>query len=884
MFNRLRARLHLLFHGEDFNRNLDDEMAFHIDRLAEDLMRQGMDPQTARREARIRFGSTQRAQARTREEHGLALFDEAGRNLRFAFRGMVRSPLFSTTSVLTLALCIGLAAAVFSVVNAVLWRPLPYPHPNHLAQVVLYQPAYGKDPGSTNVNGRAWQRIRDQGPFRHAVYSDGADGVNLTTSREAAYVRQQRVGAGYFSVLGVPPEMGRGFDAADVVPGGPDVAILSHTLWMRTFDADPDILGKTIHLKGEAYTVVGVMPASFRSDAEADVWTPLRTSTTGEGGGSNYFVLVRFPRGMSLQEADARMASIQSPQSLNGTSPKRRFGLIPLDTVLTAGVRLPMLVLLGAIGLMLLVGCANLAGLQIARSLARQSEIATRQALGGGAGALVRQIVTENLLLGLFGGLAGLGVAYVTLAGLHTIVETRIGIWQGIGMDGVALASAVSLTLLATLVLGLVPVARVMNPRPVRVLVSGARGAVGGGSHLLRKLLLVGEVALVTTLLFAAGLLARSYGHLQGLDPGFDAHDVLSVQFSLDDARYAKAEEVRQLFDRTLAGIRRIPGVTAAGVALTLPYERPLNNGFRFPDEGKNTYHTMDEVYVTPGFFKALRIPLIRGRSFDEGDEAGRQIVGVVNEAFVERYLKGRSSLGTVMETGYGSMPQVKIVGVIGNVQQVPGWGKISAPVRQTPTLYLPAAQAASSFFQLVHVWFQPSWVIRANTARPELTAQVLRVFGRVDPDLPVARVASLQKVMDQAFAKPRFEAVFLVVVAVFALLLAAIGLYGIVAHEVVRRRPEMGLRMALGSSPGRAVWTVGATGVRLTFVGLLVGAAVSVAVARVMAHLIYGVTPYDPATLVVLVAILALLAAVASFLPAARVGRMRPADILREV
>jgi predicted permease len=881
MFHRLRARLRLLRHREDFNRELDEEMSFHIDRLAEDLMRRGMDPDAARREARIRFGSTERAQARTREERGLALFDEVGRNLRFALRGTVRSPLFSATSILTLALCIGLAASVFSVVHAVLWQPLPYPHPDHLARAVLYQPAYGKDPGSTNLTGRTWQRIRDQGPFEHAVYSDGAGGVNLTTSQAAAYVRQQRVGAGFFHVLGVPPELGREFDASEDVPGGPAVAILSHGLWTRTFGGDPEIIGRTIRLKGEAYTVVGVMPADFRSDTKADVWTPLRATTTGEGGGANYTVLVRFPPGMTFQEADARMSSIQPPQSSNENAPTLRFGLVPLDAALTAGLRLPLLFLLGAIALMLVVGCANLAGLNIARSLARQSEIATRQALGGGTGALVRQMVTETLVLGFLGGVAGLGVAYAALTGLSTLIRTQFDIWQAVGMDRTALAMVFGLTLVATLLFGLAPAVRVMSPRGLRVLVSGARGAVGGRGHLLRKSLLVGEVAIVTALLYATGLLVHGYERLEGLDPGFDARNVLTVRFSLDDARYAQAEEVRQLFDETLAGIRRIHGVTSAGAALTLPYERGLNEGFRLPEEDSTAYHNTNVVYVTPGFFKTLRIPVLRGRAFDAADEAGRQLVGVVNQAFVTSNLKNRQVLGSMLDVGSSDM---RMVGVVGNVQQAAGWGRAGMPVWETPTVYVPAAQVTGRDFRLVHMWFSPSWVVRTSASRPDLAGQVLRVFHRVDPDLPVARVASLQQVVNDAFSKQRFVAGFLIVVALFALLLAGIGLYGIVAHEVVQRRAEMGLRMALGSSPGRAVWTVGSTGVRLTLLGLLLGGAASMAAARIMGFLIYGVTPYDPPTLAALLGVLALLAAVASFLPAARVGRLHPADILREV
>ncbi|MGD8321360.1 MAG: ADOP family duplicated permease [Gemmatimonadota bacterium] len=884
MFHRLRARIRALLSANRLDPELDEEMAFHIERLTEDLVRRGMDPREARREARRRFGSVERAKARSREERGLRLLDEAVRNVRFAIRGMARSPVFFGTSVLTLALCIGLGAAVFSVVNAVLWRPLPYPHPDHLAQATLYMPSRGKSPANTAVDGRAWERIRDEGaPLERAVYSGWVRGVNLATDRAAAFVQQQRVGAGYFSVLGVPPVLGREFDAAEDAPDGPPVAILSHDLWARTFGADPDIVGKSIRLKGETHTVVGVMPAGFSSPGSADVWTPLRASRTGEGGGSNYAVLVRFPQGMSLDEADARMASIEPPPSTAEGAPERRFGLVPLDQAWSATVRLPLLILLGAIGLMVVVGCANLAGLQIARSLSRQAEMATRQALGGGTGALGRQIATENLVLGVLGGVLGLGMAYLTLEGLQGIVRTHFSLWQDIGMNAQALGATVGLTVLATLLFGLTPLLRVTRSGASRVLAGGARGVVGGGSHLLRKALLVGQVAMVTALLFAAGLLVRSYGHLQGLDPGFDPGDVLTVQFSLDDARYADAQSVEQLFRESLDALRRIPGVTSAAVALTLPYERPLNLGFSIPDEEQGTSVT-NAVYVTPGFFKTLDIPLLRGRTIEDADRQGAPVVAVANQAFVDAYLRGGTALGRRLAMGFAGKGGLEVVGVVGNVQQAAGWGDTSQPVWETPTLYLSAAQLGDSSLQLVHVWFSPSWVVRSRaSAAPELPGEVLRVFRSVDPDLPTARVAWLRDIMSEAFARPRFEATFLIAVAAFALLLAGIGLYGIVAHEVVQRRTEMGLRMALGSTPRGAVWAAALPGIRLTLLGLLVGGVVSVAESRVMVSLVWGIVPYDPATLVGLVGVLALLAAVASFLPAARVGRMDPAAILRE-
>ncbi len=884
MFRRFRARLSVLLHGDRFNRELEEEIAFHIHRLTEDLIRQGMDPHEARREARLRFGSRERVKSLSREARGAASFDEVGRNLRFALRGMGRSPLFSVTFILTLALCIGLGTAVFSVVNGVLWRPLPYPDPDRLARVALYNPSFGKNPANTAVDGRTWERIRDEGEtFQRTVFSGWVAGVNLSTDQAARFVQQQRVGAGYFSTLGVLPLLGREFEAADDLPGGPPLAILSHELWVHTFDANPDIIGTTIRLKGEAHTVVGVMPPDFRSSAEADVWTPLRPSTTGEGGGANYGVLIRIPEGMSFAEADARVASIQPPESTLEDAPERRFGLIPLDQAVTAGLELPLLILLGAIGVMVLVGCANLAGLQIARSLARRMEMATRQALGGGAGALARQLIAENLTLGLLGGVAGLGVAFAASRGLGDMVQSYFNTWQSVQMDGVALLVALGLTALSTILFGVVPVLQVARLDLQRVLASGSRGLIGGGGHTLRKILLVGEVAMVSSLLFAAGLLARSYGHLEGLDPGFDPDGLITVQFSLDDARYGDAGNVRRLFDETLGALGRVPGVASAAVALTLPYERPLNLGFRLPGDDTSQGRVTNAVYVTPGFFETLGIPVLRGRPLGEADREGAPVVAVANQAFVDSNLQDEPALGTQVSMSFGEGEGVTIVGVVGNVQQSAGWGETSQPVWETPTLYLPAAQASSGFFQQVHVWFAPSWIIRQAGSSSDLAAQVTRVFREVDPDLPVSRLASLDQIMGSAFSRPRFEAAFLLLVAAFALLLAGIGLYGIVAHEVLERRTEMGLRMALGATPGRAVWTAGIGGVRLTLLGLAAGAVLAVAVSRAMVHLVWGVTPYDPVTLAGLVGILAVLAAVASFVPAARVGRMDPARILRE-
>lgn len=888
MLRRLLSRLrHLLRPGRS-RRELDEEMAFHVDRLLEDLVRQGMDPKEARREARIRFGSPERVQSRAREERGLALVDETARNLRLAFRGMARSPLFSATFVLVLALCIGLGTAVFSVADAVLWKPLPYPSPDRLANVTLYDPALSTSPFDIFLDGRAWERVRDrEGPFDIAVYSDANPGVNLTTDERATYVRQQRVGAGYFGVLGVPPLMGREFLASEDLPGGPAVAVLSHGLWTNAFGNEP-VLGETVRIKGEAHTVVGIMPPGFRPHVEADLWTPLRATTTGEGGGSNYAAIARISEGVTLAEADARLESVEPPDGgtvaravPEGTDTEgRRFGLIRFGSAQAAEFRFPLLLLMGAGGLMLLVGCTNLAGLQVARALARAPEMATRQALGSGAGALARQVVTENLLLGIVGGALGLVLAHVGIGAVEGVFRSSFGLWQEIEVGGRAVLTAAAITVFATVVFGLMPVVQARSAQVRRLLVSGSR-VVGEGGHGLRKVLLIGQVAMVTVLLFVSGLLVRSYEHLEGLDPGFAAGNVLTVQFSLDDARYRDTEAVNRLFDESLDGIRRMPGVASAAVSLTLPYERALNT--RVGPAGDDTFRLTNFVYVTPGYFETLRIPLLQGRAIGEGDRPGAPPVAVANEAWVAANLEDRDAVGSLIEEGFFGSGPIAVVGVVGNVQQAAGWGSNTQPVWETPTVYVPAAQTDDRFLRQVHTSFPPSWIVRGTNGSTDLAAEVRSLFATVDPELPVARVSSLEEVMSDAFARQRLEASFLLAVAGFALLLAGIGLYGIVAHEVLERRTEIGLRMALGSSPGRAVWAVGIGGVRLALAGLAVGVVVAIGVGRVIQGMIWGITPYDPATLAALVVVLATLAGVASFVPAARVSRMDPARVLRE-
>ena len=886
MFHPLRSLLRSIFKGGRFRDELEEEITLHIDRYTEDLIRSGMDPARARRQARLRFGSVERVHSRSREARGLNLFDEAGRNLRFAFRNAVHNPLFTVTFVVTLGLCVGAGTAVFSVVDAVLWRGLPYPDPDRLALVVTYTEPNGPNTALYNVEGAVWELVRDEATFlERAVFSDWPTGVNLSADGAAAYVQQQRVSAGFFGTLGVTPFIGREFAESEDVPGGPPVVVLSHRLWQSTFGGDPGILGGTIRLKGEPHTVVGIMPEGFRSTYPTDLWTPLRPSRSGEGSGTNYTLVVRIPPEMSWAEADTRIRAIELGRPAAEDAPVRRLALVPMNEAMTSDMRQPLLILFGAILLMLLVGGANLAGLQLARALARRPEIATRQALGGGTGAIMRQMLVENMVLGLLGGLAGIAVGYLSMGGLEALVHAHFDTWQTVRMDGRAIAVAFGLTLAVTLLFGLAPALQTRGFDLRRILVGGAgRGVVGGGSHRLRKVLLIGEVALVTALLFSAGLLVRSYFYLDRLDPGFDPNGVLTVQLSLDDSRYADGQDIMRLTEGILTGIQEIPGVTSASMSLGLPYERLLNMPFRIEgvEVPEGEYLISNLIYVSPDFFRTLDIPLRTGRLIDESDRMGSPPVVVVNQAFAREHLGELPPTGARLHFG-GSATGLEVIGIVGNVQQSnAGWGP-SEPLWNSPVAYMPVAQTQAGFLQIVHTWFQPSWLLKADRMSAGLGVAVTQAIQLVDPELPVARITPLRDVMATTLARPRFEAIFLVIVSGFALLLAAVGLYGLMANAVIERTREMGVRMALGATPWQAVGNIGAAGMRLALVGLVAGGGLSAIVAPWISHLVWGVAPHDPITLGFVVVCLGIVALTASFVPAARIASLQPARILRE-
>jgi predicted permease len=814
--------------------------------------------------------------------------DAVLRDVRYGVRVLGRTPAFALTAIGTLAIVIGANASVFSLADAILLRPLPYPEPERLAIVVAPVRSPRGDWIQESQDGATWELLRDQASsIEVALTASGfGAGVNLVAENAAVSVMQARVSAGYFHVVGVTPFMGREFTTDEDRPGGPAVSVLSYELWRRLF-RDENAVGQRILLRGESYEVVGVMPESFESPRSGvDIWTPAGPATTGEGGGTNYQVIARLRDGRSWVEADGELAGLGEPffksrGLLAGAS--KWLSLAPLQDQLVANVREPLQMLAAAVATVLVIGCVNLAALLIARGGARSREIATRMALGCSRGAVVRQLLIESVLLGLAGGGLGLFVGYVGLESVKTLGGATFPEWTRVTLDGRTVAATAGASILTSLFFGLMPALQASRFHPGAALTDRSRTIAGGPRHWMRRVLVAAEVSLGMVLLTVTGLLVRNLVDLRSLDPGFDPSNLVTATVSLQDARYATAAAVNRLFDDTLAELQRTPGVESAAVSLELPYKRLLNSPFRFADEPASKDASIANfMYATPGFFETLRIPLRAGRLLSAGDRAGSPAVVVVNETFVRSWAQGVNPVGRRLMSG---SVEREIVGVVGDVQVTnPGInfpGRIGGPLMTTPLVFLPAAQGGDGFFRQVHTWFTPTWSVRAAGSVNAIAA-IQHAIARADPLLPVGGVRSMAAVQAAATAEERLLMTLVGVVAAVALLLAAIGLQGLIAHTVAERTREFGIRLALGATAGRTVRSVALSGMALAAAGAAAGIGASWVAARLVEASLWRVHPHDPLTYAIVAAFLLCVALVASVIPALKILRLDPAQTLR--
>jgi predicted permease len=825
-----------------------------------------------------------------------SVLDALWRDIKYAIRVLRRTPAFTMTAIATLALVIGANTSVFSLADSILLRPLPYPQPDRLAMVEV-EGQSPKGPGTwESHDGTTWELLRDgASAIDVAVIASGfGHDVNLVVGTSALAVSQARVGAGYFHVLGVAPAIGREFTRDEDRPGGAAVCVISYPLWQRVFDGATSAVGQSLLLRGESFEVIGVMPRGFENPGDpADVWTPVRPARTGEGGGTNFGIIARVKEGHSWQEAIAAMPALDSDFYKRVTGADNTVGfsghftLVPLQGTLVADVQQPIVMLGGAVFTVLLIACVNLAVLLLVRGGARTKEIATRMALGGGRRDVLRQLLIESAVLGLVGGALGLVVGSVGLEALKSLGGTTFQQWTHVTLDARMVAFTLGLSLVTCLLFGVVPAMQASRLDVQAALTEGGSRSIAGGSRpWLRRVLVGAEVALGVALLVVTSLLIRAFVNLRSIDPGFDPTHVVTTSVSLQDARYKTAAQMNLLFDETVRRLEQTPGIESAAVSLELPYRRLLNLGFRFADDAADKGHIANVMYVTPDFFKTLRIPLVAGRTITPSDAPTSPDVVVVNRGFMTFETDGRDPIGRRIRL---SGVEREVVGVVGDVKVTSSGffltGMMKGPITSGPLIYLPAAQTPDSFLGM-HIWFAPMWTVR--TSNPAVAEEALqRAMSTVDPLLPLGRIRQMVDIQAAATARQRLLMILVGVLGAAAVLLAAVGIHGLIAHSVQQRAREFGIRLALGATAGGTIRDVAMSGVVIALGGAVAGVGLAVLAVRLMESLVssdylWGVTSRAPSTYIEVALFLVAVAAVASLIPALRILRVDPAETLR--
>jgi macrolide transport system ATP-binding/permease protein len=800
-------------------------------------------------------------------------------NLKLAARQLRLNPGFTVTVMITLALAIGANTAIFSLVNALMLKSLPYPQPERMGTIYSRVTGANASDSPINLDGEKWGRLRDSVPVLISAVSGSTSGINLRAGSRVEYVHDGRVSAHYFDVLGIRPMIGRSFSEQEDRPNGPKAAILSYGLWRNVFDADPNILGQIIELRSEPYTVIGVLPQRATTPLNATLYTSLQPSREGEGGGTNFDVVTRLRDGSSWQEANAQInqawaSLVQDFDKRTGDSHIVYYS-VPLQKGETDSLRPQVLALMVAAGLILLIACSNLAGLTLVRVLRRTPEVATRLALGASSWQIQKQFWSENLLLAILGGAVGIGVGFFALRSLLLLLPPHFLPVANVSLDGRVLAFTVAVSLFTSVLFGMLPslVVRKVDLRSSM----GGRSVASVGSVRVRQALIAIEVAVTVVLLAGSGLLIRTLVHLESLSLGFDPDGVMIAKASLDDARFHDPAAFRKLLDDSTTAMRQIPGVRNAAVGLSVPYERTLNDAVTLSDskEAGQTVGT-DVVYVTPGYFDTLRMPLLAGRVFTDGDGADSQRVAVVNQTFAHKFYAGANPVGRYLNTN------TLIVGEVADVPISSGLNPV-APLTSEQTMYIPAAQVGAQYLSLAHVWFQPDWVVRTAGPVAGLTAEMQRALTSADPNLPASGFYSMGDLLAQTLSTQRIEVVLLGAMAGLALLLSAVGIFALVANMVVQRTREIGIRMALGSTIGQAMVRVGSSGALASVVGLFLGLLLCAETLGVMRSLLFGVGVYDGPTLAGVVLVLFLVTLTATALPTLRIARIDPAKTLRD-
>ena len=874
------ARLRGLVRHRSADVDLDDEIAFHLDRETEKNIALGLSPDEARRRAVATFGGVRRVKEEHRDVRGVTWWEELAGDTKFALRTLRRSPLLAGAAVVTLAFGIGANAAIFSAVNAVILRPLPFAAPDRLVMLWEENPEKGwHHQVAAPANMYDW-RAEVPGFQDIAAYSMFSPRRSLTGVGAPRLLQSSLVTGNFFAVLGVRPRLGRGFTEAETWKTGEHVVVLSHRAWRDVFAGDPGVVGRTVQIEGYPTRVVGVMPDGFAFPTEkVDVWMPFEWDPANR---TQVFFrrahwlspIARLRAGVSFEQANAQLQQVveRLKKEYPVTNRVMGAGMTPLHEFLVGDTRLPLLVLLGAVSLLLLIACANVGNLLLVQAAGRTREVALRVALGAGRRRLVRQALTESLVLSAIGGACGMALGWALTRLLVTLQPQGMLRVREFGVDWSVAGYVVAITTLSGLLFGIAPALWGGHRAPVEALRDGGRG---GDTHRMRRwgnALVIGEVALSLALTIGAGLLVRSFWQLRHVDAGFDPEGVLTAEVNLPDFSYDTGIKATAFFDDMLRRVRTVPGVSAAGFTSPLPltgsgYTSDYTVFGRAPGQyGTEVTHRR----VSPGYFHTMRVPFIAGRDFTAQDNARSTPVVIVNQSLARKAFPGESAIGQRIsqdKTPDSTTVWYTIVGIVGDEHQE------TLALAPRVEMYSPYAQDPTSGLVLV---------ARTNGDPASLAPSIRRVVSEMDPSLALADTRTMHDVYRDSLARERFLTTLLLMFAVVGVVLAVVGVYGVLAHQARRRTREMGIRIALGAQGTAVRWLIVRQGLGLTLAGLVVGAVLAFVGTQAMTSMLFHVAPADPLTFVVVATLLTATSIVAAWLPASRASRADPASALR--
>lgn len=888
MLSECWIRLRALFRRKSVETELEDELRFHLERQVEKYVQSGMNCEEAQRRARVEFGGVELVKEEARDARGVSLIETVARDVRYGLRTLRSNSGFSVIAILTLALGIGATTAIFSVIDSVLLRPLPYADPASLVMV------WEKDSqGSNPRNTVSPPDFLDWGS-RNSVFSGMAglfdQRANLTGNGAPQEVVLQDVTANFFSILGVNPVLGTGFTPENGQPGRDDVLVLSYGLWNERFGGDPSIIGKTITLSGHTLTVVGVAPESFQwfikdgslTGAKPQMWTPWiipKELYDRKNAGRFMTVVARLKLGVTVHQAQTQMSTIAAQVAQEHPDFNGHWGanVVAVREQISGDLRPALLILLGAVGLVLLIACANVSSLLLARAAAREREIAIRTAIGASPWRIACQLVTESILLAVMGGGLGVVLAYWGTNALLAASPRNLLNMASVSMDVRVLAFAAGATLLGGLLFGFLPSYISAHSSISETLKEGGRSSSEGKRRgIARNAFVVVQMCLALVLLAGSGLLIRSFIRLVGVDPGFDASHLLTFKVTLPSSKYKTDRECQVFFQQLLTRLSRLPGVRSATMNSFPPFSGlGADTGVHILSQPARSLMDLPDAAVRvvgPDYFHTMEIPLRTGRTFNEQELTEARHVVIVNQAFVDKYMSGTNPLGQKAVIFMQSLEESgntpsEIIGVVGDVRQM----GLDTPGE--PTVYWPHPELVySGMTILVRTSNDPLALISA--ARHELQ--------QMDPEQPMAAVATMEQLLGDSLSRSRFTMFLLAIFAAIALLLASVGIYGVIAYGVTQRTQEFGIRIALGAERRDVLRLVLGQGARLALLGIGLGAILALMLSKFLAALLYGISPSDPLTFVGVAFLLGFVALAACYVPARRAMKVDPMLALR--